>query len=203
MHVCLLHTWSKLELARARRGLNTIWKMSIHRRQKIRKIYKKLAKVGTGMKLIQKTRFLPILAWFWSLQASPKAPKIDKKATRKNSKRIQSKKTQKKQKKRSELMGTAEIAGRGEEIGGEKKTSKTAKNNAKKMKTEIEAKSWRDGKAWRGRQDVEETEPWGWSSTPHRGAAERSAHSAVPTLEIWLLRWLEGQEWVRKGHYCD
>ena len=37
-------------------------------------------------------------------------------------------------------MGTAEIAGRGEDIVGEKKTSKTAKNNAKKWRQKLKQK---------------------------------------------------------------
>ena len=69
--------------------------------------------------------------------------------------------------------------------------------------TEIEAKNWREGKAWRWRQDVEETEPWGWSSTPHQGAAERSAHSAVPKSDSWRLGGLDDKRtwWAsrRKG----
>ena len=55
MHVCLLHTLSKLKLARARRSLKTTCKMSLDRRQKKRKIYENLSKVGTEMKIIQKT----------------------------------------------------------------------------------------------------------------------------------------------------
>ena len=44
---------------------------------------------------------------------------------------MQGKKTQKNKKKRFKPLGLAEIAGRGEDKGGEKKTSKTAKNDAK------------------------------------------------------------------------
>ena len=69
---------------------------------------------------------------------------MDKKASRKNSKKIEGKKTQKNQKKESNMICTAECAGRGEDIGGEKKTSKTAKNDAKtwrqKLKQKIEGK---------------------------------------------------------------
>ena len=54
-----------------------------------------------------------------------------KNASRKNSKKIEGKKTQKKLKKGSGVMGHPECAGRGEDKGGEKKTSKTAKKDAK------------------------------------------------------------------------
>ena len=56
---------------------------------------------------------------------------MDKKASRKNSKKIGGKKTQKNKKKGSKLIDPSEIAGRGEDIGGEKKTSNRAKNDAK------------------------------------------------------------------------
>ena len=55
MHVRVLHTLSKLKLARARRNLKTTWKMSVDRRQKKRKIFESLSKVGAEMKIIQKT----------------------------------------------------------------------------------------------------------------------------------------------------
>ena len=45
---------------------------------------------------------------------------------------MEGRKTQKNKKKGSNLIDPSEIAGRGEDNGGEKKTSKTAKNNAKK-----------------------------------------------------------------------
>ena len=50
MHVRLLHTLSKLKLARARRGLKHIQKMSIHGGQKIEKIYENVPKVDTESK---------------------------------------------------------------------------------------------------------------------------------------------------------
>ena len=87
-----------------------------------------------------RSSFLSILGWFWDPQASPKAPKIDKKASRKNSKKIESNKTQKKKKKGSGPIGQAEIAGRGEDIGGEKKTSKRAKNDAKNWRQKLKQK---------------------------------------------------------------
>ena len=65
MHVRLLHTLSKLKLARARRGLKHIQKMSIHRGQKIEKIYENLPKVDTEMKFIQKTSSEPDFYQFW------------------------------------------------------------------------------------------------------------------------------------------
>ena len=56
---------------------------------------------------------------------------MDKKASRKTSKKIEGQKARKNQKKRSNPICTPECAGRGEDIGGGKKTSKTAKNDAK------------------------------------------------------------------------
>ena len=65
---------------------------------------------------------------------------MDNKASRKNIKKIERKKTQKNKKKGSGLIGPAEIAGRGEDIGGEKKTSKTAKNDAKNWRQKLKQK---------------------------------------------------------------
>ena len=65
MHVRVLHTLSKLKLARARRSLKTICKMSLDRRQKKKKIYENLSKVSTGMKIIQKTSSEAVFYQFW------------------------------------------------------------------------------------------------------------------------------------------
>ena len=71
--------------------------------------------------------------------ASPKAPKIKKKACRKNSQISEAKKTPKNLKKGSKAIGPAECADRGEDYGGGRRHAKTGKI-WKKWKTEIEAK---------------------------------------------------------------
>ena len=86
-----------------------------------------------------RSRFLPILTWFWSPQATSKSPKMAKNASRKNSKKIEGKK-HKKNWKTFKPIGPAECAGRGEDKGGEKKTSKTTKNDAKNWRQKLNQK---------------------------------------------------------------
>ena len=73
-------------------------------------------------------RFLTILAGFWDPLASPKASKIKKKASRKNSQISEAQKTPKILKKGMELFGPAECADRGEDYGGGGKTVKNIEN---------------------------------------------------------------------------
>ena len=82
---------------------------------------------------------MTILARFWGPLAIPEAPKINKKASRKNSKISEAKKTPQNLKKGINLIGPAECADRGEDYGGGRRHAKTGKI-WKKWKTEIEAK---------------------------------------------------------------
>ena len=113
-------------------------------------------------------RFLTILAGFWDPLASPKASKIKKKASRKNSQISEAKKTPKNLKKGSGVIGPAECADRGEDYGGGRRHAKTGKI-WKKWKTEIEAKD--------GEKNLEDP-----AGVQHAdlGAADRFAHTAGP-----------------------
>ena len=135
------------------------------------KICQNLTRKSNSSKNLFRSRILPILAWFWGPQATSKSLKMDKKASRKNSKKIEGQKTQKNQKKLSDPIDPSEIAGRGEDIGGEKKTFKTAKNDAKKWRQKLKQKI-------EGNERLEDEDKMlkrqnlGWSSTPHTGAAD-------------------------------
>ena len=80
------------------------------------------------MKIIQKSSSETDFYQFWLDFGLPRRPqnhqKWIKKQAPKNSKKIDCKKG-------SKTLWPPECAGRGEDIGGEKKTSKTAKNDAK------------------------------------------------------------------------
>ena len=64
-----------------------------------------------------------------------------KKASRKNGKKIEGKKTEKKQKKGSNPMGSAECAGRWGGLWRGEKAFQDSQKQCKKLKREIEAKS--------------------------------------------------------------
>ena len=91
MHVRLFHTLSKLKLAHARRSLKTTWKMSLGRTQKKREIYENLSKVGTEMKIIQKTcsevDFYQIWLDFGVSRRAQKHQKLIKKQAEKTAKK--------------------------------------------------------------------------------------------------------------------
>ena len=86
MHVRLLHTLSKFKLARARRGIENVQKISIHRKQKIEKIDQNLSKLNTKMKFIQKTSSEADFYKFWLDFGVPRRPQNHQKLEKNNPK---------------------------------------------------------------------------------------------------------------------
>ena len=89
MHVRLLHTWLKSRRTRGRRGSKTVWKIDNQQSQKshfLMTMDKNWRRIQISSKNHLQDRFLMILAWFWGPLATPKSPKIKKKASQKNSK---------------------------------------------------------------------------------------------------------------------
>ena len=143
MHVRHLHTLSKLKLARERGGLRHYMKMSIHRRQKLKKSMKTCQNFTQKWNSSKKPLPKQIFTNFGLILGSPgdlKNTKNPKKSKPKKQQKNRWQKTQKNKKKGSKVIGPAEIAGHGEDIGGEKKTSKTAKNDAKKWRQKLKQK---------------------------------------------------------------
>ena len=148
-------------------------------------------------------RYFRILAWFWGPQASLKSPKIVKKASRTNSKKIEDKKHRKSQKKALSWFAWRNAQADGEDMEGGKRLPRQPKTMQK-----VEDGNWRKRlKAWRLEDENKKLKRrrrtgkfLGSSSTPHRGAAERYAHSARLTLS-WrdlMIRWPE--DWrLREG----
>ena len=84
------------------------------------------------MRLIQKTFSEPDFYKFWlDFQAASKSSKMPKNKPKKMQKNRRQKNTKRKQEKASETVNLADESGRWGGYGGEKKPSKTAKNNAK------------------------------------------------------------------------
>ena len=126
-------------------------------------------------------RFLTILAWFWGPLASPETPKINKKASRKNSKIYEAQKTLKNLEKGIKPFGPAECADRGEDYGGGRRHAKTGKI-WKKWKTEIEAKD--------GEKNLEDPA----RRLARRPEGRRIASRIPPGREIWSweMTWMFG-----------
>ena len=87
-----------------------------------------------------------ILPRFWDALASPKAQKIKKKTSLKNSKISEAKKTLKNLEKGIKLFGPAECADRGEDYGGGRRHAKTGKiwkNGRQTLKPKMERRTWK------------------------------------------------------------
>ena len=109
--------------------------MSIHRRQKIEKIYENLSKLNTEMEFIQKASSEADFYQVWLDFGVPKRLQNHQKLQKKQAENIVKKKMAKKHKK-SRKKALIRLTWRidqadGEDYGGEKKPSKRAKINAK------------------------------------------------------------------------
>ena len=157
------------------------------------------------MKFIQKTSSEAAFHQFWLDFGIPGRPQNHQKCSKKQAENIAKKKKAKKHKKNRKKAlrwwARRNAQADGEDYGGEKKPSKTAKINAKNWRERLKQKV--EGmKTWRWRQELEETKK-NWqvpslrtSSTPHQGVggtlrAFRQAH--IGWLDATITGGLEAE----------